>query len=189
MKCNSRTEIMCLTSNKQLDPSGLCNLLLKGLTLCLQVVCISVQDVSVGWINVNVLEEVVPHVRVVALWMSTWETCTTRESLDLPDSCTAMNTDLILKTVYCFSSVQVDGSSKMRSYVQNFQGWIKIRPSSIKSCNETLFTEHNCDRKTFLVSILHFLNPFIVCISVVTTQKYGFIDIRYYLVCPLIFFS
>lgn len=62
---------MFLTSNKQLDSPGLCNLLLVSLTLRLQVFCVSIQDVSIGWINVNVLEEVVPHVGVIALWMST----------------------------------------------------------------------------------------------------------------------
>lgn len=62
---------MRVTSYKQLDPSGLRNLLLVGLTLCLQVFDVSIQDVSIGWINVDVLEEVVPHVGVIALWMST----------------------------------------------------------------------------------------------------------------------
>lgn len=62
---------MCLTSYEQLNSSGLCDLLLIGLTLCLQVFCVSIQDVSVGWINVDVLEKVVPHVGVIALWMST----------------------------------------------------------------------------------------------------------------------
>lgn len=62
---------MRVTSYKQLDSSGLRNLLLVGLTLCLQVFGVSIQDVSIGWINVDVLEEVVPHVGVIALWMST----------------------------------------------------------------------------------------------------------------------
>lgn len=62
---------MFLTSYKQLNSSSICNLLLIGLTLCLQVFSISIKDVSISWINVNVLEEVVPHVRVIALWMST----------------------------------------------------------------------------------------------------------------------
>lgn len=63
---------MCLTSYKQLNSSGLCDFLLEGLTFCFQVLCVSIQDVSIGRIDVNVLEEVVPHVGVVALWMSTW---------------------------------------------------------------------------------------------------------------------
>lgn len=69
-----------LTSYKQLDSSGLCDLLLIGLTLRLKVLCISIQDVSIGWINVDVLEEVVPHVGVVAFWMSTREPWRTKVS-------------------------------------------------------------------------------------------------------------
>lgn len=60
-----------LTSNKQLDSSSFSDLLLISLTLLLQVLCISIKNVSVGWINVNVLEEIVPHVGVVTLGMST----------------------------------------------------------------------------------------------------------------------
>lgn len=79
---------MCPTSYKQVDPSGLCNLLLISLALCLQVFCVSIQNVSVGWINVDVLEEVVPHVGVIALWMSTRQTWRRRGAL-LSKSCSA----------------------------------------------------------------------------------------------------
>lgn len=62
---------MFLTSYEQLDSSSFCDLLLIGLTLCFQVLCVSIQDVSIGWLNVDMLEEVVPHVGVVALWVGT----------------------------------------------------------------------------------------------------------------------
>lgn len=58
-----------LTSNEQLDPTCSLNLLLKGITLSLQVSCIPIQNVGVFWVDVDVLEEVVPHERVVALWV------------------------------------------------------------------------------------------------------------------------
>lgn len=60
-----------LTSYEQLDSTSLCDLLLVGLALGLQVLCVPIQDMSVGRINVDVLEEVVPHVGVIALWVST----------------------------------------------------------------------------------------------------------------------
>lgn len=56
-----------LTSNKQLNPSGLFYLRLKGVALCLEVSCISIKNVSVLCSYVDVLEEVVPHEGVIAL--------------------------------------------------------------------------------------------------------------------------
>lgn len=58
-----------LTSHKQLDASCFSDLLFVGVALGLQVFSVPVQDVGVGWIDVDVLEEVIPHVRVVALRM------------------------------------------------------------------------------------------------------------------------
>lgn len=40
---------------------------LKGVTLSLQVSCIPTQNVSIFWVGVSVLEEVVPHEGVAAL--------------------------------------------------------------------------------------------------------------------------
>lgn len=54
-----------VTSNKQLNSSSLCNLLLIKLTLSLQVLGIPIQDVCIRRININVLEKVVPHVGVI----------------------------------------------------------------------------------------------------------------------------
>lgn len=64
-----------LTSNKQLDPTCSLDLLFKGVTLSLQVSCISIQDMGVCWVDVNVLEEVVPHKGVVTLWVLSRKTC------------------------------------------------------------------------------------------------------------------
>lgn len=64
-----------LTSNKQLNPARSLDLLFKGITLSLQVSCIPIQDVSVFWVDVNVLEEVVPHEGVVALWVVSRKAC------------------------------------------------------------------------------------------------------------------
>lgn len=58
-----------LTSNKQLNPPGSCNLLLEGVALCLQVGGIAVEDVGVLCFYIYVLEEVIPHEGVVALRM------------------------------------------------------------------------------------------------------------------------
>lgn len=64
-----------LTSNKQLNPARSLDLLFKGITFSLQVSCIPIQDVSVFWVDVNVLEEVVPHEGVVALWVVSRKAC------------------------------------------------------------------------------------------------------------------
>lgn len=64
-----------LTSDKQLDPTRSLDLLLKGITLSLQVSCIPIQNVGVFWVDVNVLEEVVPHEGVVALRVVSTKAC------------------------------------------------------------------------------------------------------------------
>lgn len=64
-----------LTSNKQLNPAGSLDLLFKGVTLSLQVSCVPIQNVGVFWVDVNVLEEVVPHEGVVTLWVVSREAC------------------------------------------------------------------------------------------------------------------
>lgn len=56
-----------ITSDKQLDPPGRHDLLLEGFTLCMQVSGVAVQNVGVFRLYVDVLEEVVPHERVIAL--------------------------------------------------------------------------------------------------------------------------
>lgn len=58
-----------LTSDKEFDPSGSLDLLLKGVTLGLQVSRISIQNVGVFRVDVNVLEEIIPHEGVVTLWV------------------------------------------------------------------------------------------------------------------------
>lgn len=62
---------MCalLTSNKQLNAPSSCYLLLKGVTLCLQVDGVAIKDVRVLCFYIYVLEEVIPHEGVVALRM------------------------------------------------------------------------------------------------------------------------
>lgn len=64
-----------LTSNEQLNPACSLDLLFKGVTLSLQVSCIPIQNVGVFWVDVNVLEEVVPHKGVVTLWVFSRKTC------------------------------------------------------------------------------------------------------------------
>ena len=63
------------TSHKEINSASILDLLLKRVTLSLQVVCIAIQNVHVGGVNVNVLEEVFPHVRVVALWVVIRDAC------------------------------------------------------------------------------------------------------------------
>lgn len=64
-----------LTSNKQLNPACSLDLLFKGVTLGLQVSCIPIQNVGVFRVDVDVLEEVVPHKGVVTLWVLSRKTC------------------------------------------------------------------------------------------------------------------
>lgn len=57
------------TSNKQLNPSSSLDLLFESVTLGLQVGRVPIQDMGVFWVNVNVLEEFLPHEGVVTLLM------------------------------------------------------------------------------------------------------------------------
>lgn len=58
-----------LTSDKEFNPSCSLDLLLKGVALSLQVCRIPIQNVGVFGVDVNVLEEIIPHEGVVALWV------------------------------------------------------------------------------------------------------------------------
>lgn len=64
-----------LTSNKELNAPSSCDLFLEGVTLCLQVGGVAIQDVGVLWFNVYVFEEVIPHEGVVALGMIFGKPC------------------------------------------------------------------------------------------------------------------
>ena len=64
------------TSNKQVNSTGVFDGLFKVIALFLEVLSISVKNVNIGWVYVNVLEEVLPHVRVVALGMIIRDTYT-----------------------------------------------------------------------------------------------------------------
>lgn len=57
------------TSNEQVDTAGHLNFLLEFVALLHQVSRIAVEHVSVGRVDVDVSEEVLPHVGVVALWV------------------------------------------------------------------------------------------------------------------------
>lgn len=65
----SLLSVCLLTSNKQLNPPSSCYFLLKGVTLCLQVGGVAIEDVRVLCFYIYVLEEVIPHEGVVALRM------------------------------------------------------------------------------------------------------------------------
>lgn len=67
-----------LTSDKEFNPSCSLDLLLKGITLGLQVSRIPIQNVGVFRVDVYVLEEIIPHEGVVALWMLSRKTCGVR---------------------------------------------------------------------------------------------------------------
>ena len=56
-----------LTAHKQVDPSSLPDGLFVLVALPLEVRSVSIQNVDIGRVNVNVLEEVCPHVGMVAL--------------------------------------------------------------------------------------------------------------------------
>lgn len=64
-----------LTSNKEFDPACSLDLLLESSTLGLQVSCVPIQDVGVIRVDVNVLEEIIPHEGVVALRVLSRKTC------------------------------------------------------------------------------------------------------------------
>lgn len=53
------------TSYEQLNAPRSCYLLFKGIAFLLQVSCIAIQNVGVLRLDVDVLEEVVPHVGMV----------------------------------------------------------------------------------------------------------------------------
>ena len=55
------------TSNEELNASDCLYFFLKLVALLHEVWCIPVQDVHIGRVNVNVVEEVLEHVGVVAL--------------------------------------------------------------------------------------------------------------------------
>lgn len=67
-----------LTSDKEFNPSCSLDLLLKGVALGLQVRSIPIQNVGVFRVDVNVLEEIVPHEGVVALRVLSGKTCRVR---------------------------------------------------------------------------------------------------------------
>ena len=68
---------VCQTSHKEVNSTGVSDGLLKQVTLSLEVWSIAVQYVHVGWVYINVFEEILPHVRVVALWVIIRDTCNT----------------------------------------------------------------------------------------------------------------
>lgn len=55
------------TSDEELNSPDCLYFFLKLVTLLHEVRCIPVQDVHIGWVNVNVVEEVLEHISVVAL--------------------------------------------------------------------------------------------------------------------------
>jgi len=57
------------TSNKQPDAACVFDHLLVLLALSLQIFSVAVQNVSVLWVDVDVLEEVLVHEGMVALWV------------------------------------------------------------------------------------------------------------------------
>ena len=57
------------TPNKQLDAPRFHNLLLKICALLLDIFGITVQNIGVLWLDVNVLEEMVVHKGMVTLWV------------------------------------------------------------------------------------------------------------------------
>lgn len=67
-----------LTSDKEFNPSCSLDLLLKGVALSLQVCRIPIQNVGVFRVDVNVLEEIIPHEGVVALRVLSRKTCGAR---------------------------------------------------------------------------------------------------------------
>lgn len=62
------------TPHKQVDAPSLLNLHFKGFTLGLEVSGIAIQDVGILGLDVHKLKEVVPHVRVITLWVVPWKT-------------------------------------------------------------------------------------------------------------------
>ena len=55
------------TSDEELNSSDFLYLFLKLVTLLHKVWCIPVKDMDIGWVNVNVVEQVLEHVGMVAL--------------------------------------------------------------------------------------------------------------------------
>lgn len=63
------------TSHEEVYAPGRCDLLLESFTLGLQVAGVPVQYVSVLRLNVDVFEEVIPHVGVIAFRVIPGQTC------------------------------------------------------------------------------------------------------------------
>lgn len=63
------------TSDEQLNSTGLLDQVLEMVALGHQISRVSVQDVRVCRIDVDVLEKVVPHKVMVALWMISGQSC------------------------------------------------------------------------------------------------------------------
>lgn len=63
------------TSNKEVNSSSCFDLLLKGITLLHKVGSVTIQNMGVLRFDVNVLEEIIPHEGMVALWVIPSNTC------------------------------------------------------------------------------------------------------------------
>lgn len=51
---------------------GILDLSFKAVTFDGQVWSVAIENVGILGVNVNVLEEVIPHVKVVTLWVIPW---------------------------------------------------------------------------------------------------------------------
>ena len=71
--CPVRQSHKVYTSNKEINPSTLFNFLFIFVTLLLKVWCISIQNVYIDWVNVDMTEKLFPHVGVVTLWVVRWD--------------------------------------------------------------------------------------------------------------------
>ena len=61
------------TADEEVDAACFLDHLLIVSALCLEVLCVSVEDVDVLLRAVDVVEEVVSHERMVALWVRLWQ--------------------------------------------------------------------------------------------------------------------
>lgn len=84
------------TANEQTDPSGGRYLLLVLVAFLLQVRRVAVQDVHVVRKDVNVTEEIVEHVRMVALRMVARNTFKQRGSTQPPFQSIQLPTDILV---------------------------------------------------------------------------------------------
>ena len=62
------------TTEEEVDTTCFMNHFLIVLALCLKIFCVTIQDMNVLLWTINVVEKILSHESVIALWMALWQT-------------------------------------------------------------------------------------------------------------------